>query len=58
MDKDMRRRCSLKSSTNDWEVSLPEILTKKCGWKNDDTVKLDVIKMGMDVKILITKEDK
>ena len=58
MDKDMRRRCSLLDSARDWEVSLPEVLTKKCGWKANDTLKLDVIKMGMDIKILITKEDK
>ena len=54
----MRRRCSLLDSARDWEVSLPEVLTKKCGWKANDTLKLDVIKMGMDIKILITKEDK
>ena len=58
MDKDMRRRCSLVDSSKDWEVSLPEILTKKCGWKTNDILKIDVLKMGMDIKILITKEEK
>tara|TARA_R110002167_G_scaffold22374_5_gene80218 strand:+ start:705 stop:914 length:210 start_codon:yes stop_codon:yes gene_type:complete len=38
-------------------INLPQKICKELGWGINDLLKLDVIKSGIDVSILLSKED-
>ena len=41
--------------SKDFYIVLPERLLDKMGWKVGDNLKMDIIKMGIDRSLLITK---
>ena len=43
--------------SEDYYIILPDKLLEKVDWKAGDTLKMDVIKMGIDVSLQITKKD-
>ena len=50
-----RRRCVLKITGKE-EVIVPRAMCKQCGWKSNDIIKLDVLSMGLDMTIQLTRE--
>ena len=54
----IRSTTNTLTATNHYQINLPPHVWKaKMGWKLNENLKLDIIKMGMDMKLLITKED-
>ena len=53
----LRSTSNIDSNTGYKQISLPPKVWKEMGWKINDHLKLDVIKMGMDVKLLVTKDE-
>ena len=43
--------------SKDYYIILPDKLLERVEWKEGDTLKLDVIKMGIDTSLQITKRD-
>ena len=41
--------------SEDYYIILPDKLLDKVDWQIDDTLKLDIIKMGIDISLQITK---
>ena len=44
-------------TSNGYYITLPDELLKKMEWKVGDIMKLDIIKIGIDKSLLITKKD-
>ena len=53
----LRSTSNVNSTTGQKQINLPPKIYQKMGWKLNENLKLDIIKMGMDMKLLITKED-
>jgi len=62
----MRTRCFLRSSSNtrgtngyvEHQINLPPDIWKGMGWELNDTLKVDVIKDGINISLQITKEER
>ena len=60
-EKEMKNRWTVKveqeDTSNGYHITLPDELLEKMEWKVGDTLKLDIIKMGIDRSLHITKKD-
>ena len=43
--------------SKDYYIILPDELLEKLDWKEGGTLKMDTIKMGIDISLQITKKD-
>ena len=53
----LRSTSGVNSTTKQSQINLPPKIYKKMGWSLNENLKLDIIKMGMEMKLLITRED-
>ena len=53
----LRSTSNVNATTGQAQIALPPKVYKRMGWKINQNLKLDIIKIGMDIKLLITKED-
>ena len=42
--------------SKDYYIILPDELLERVDWKENDTLNLDIIKMGIDISLQITKK--
>ena len=54
----LRSTSNVNTTTGQMQIALPPKVYKGMGWKINENLKLDIIKAGMDIKLLITKEEK
>ena len=52
----LRSTSNVNTTTGQMQIALPPKIRKRMGWKINENLKIDIIKMHMDVKLLITKE--
>ena len=43
--------------SKDFYIILPDVLLEKMEWEVGDTLKMDIVKMGIDKSLHITKKD-
>ena len=50
-----RYKVSLKNTSKESVINLPEIIRREIGWSVDDNLQIDIIKIGIDIVMQIKK---
>lgn len=53
----LRSTSNVNTTTGQRQIGLPPKVYKQMGWKLNEHLKIDIIKMGINQSLIITKEE-
>ena len=53
----LRSTSNVNTTTGQMQIGLPPKVYKQMEWKLDEHLKIDIIKMGINQSLIITKEE-